>query len=83
MEATLGAGSEMMIDVAPGADWTAMVAVVMALQQVGWRGGVHRGVGSRSERGCMFVAGSQSGVGGGHPSLTRPRCKQSTLWPFT
>lgn len=35
MEATLGAGSEMVIDVAPGVDWTAMVAIVMALQQVG------------------------------------------------
>ncbi|KAI8469601.1 MAG: hypothetical protein J3K34DRAFT_423322 [Monoraphidium minutum] len=35
MEATLGAGSEMVIDVAAGADWTAMVAIVMALRQVG------------------------------------------------
>lgn len=35
MNAALGAGSEMVIDVAPGVDWTAMVAVIMALQQVG------------------------------------------------
>lgn len=35
LEAALGAGSEMIIDVAPGADWTAMVAIVMALRQVG------------------------------------------------
>ena len=34
----LGAGSEMSIDVAPGVDWTAMVAVVLAIQQVGARG---------------------------------------------
>ena len=36
--AALGAGSEMLIDVATGVDWTAMVAVVLAIQQVGFRG---------------------------------------------
>lgn len=35
MNAALGAGSEMIIDVAPGVDWTAMAAIVLALQQVG------------------------------------------------
>lgn len=34
-EAALGSGSEMMIDVAPGVDWSAMIAVIMAVQQVG------------------------------------------------
>ncbi|KAF6262431.1 hypothetical protein COO60DRAFT_1624972 [Scenedesmus sp. NREL 46B-D3] len=33
--AALGSGSEMMIDVAAGVDWTAMIAVIMAVQQVG------------------------------------------------
>ncbi|WIA42787.1 hypothetical protein OEZ86_008726 [Tetradesmus obliquus] len=32
-EAALGSGSEMMIDVAPGVDWAAMIAVIMAVQQ--------------------------------------------------
>ncbi|KIZ03225.1 hypothetical protein MNEG_4734 [Monoraphidium neglectum] len=35
LEAALGAGSEMIIDVAPGVDWTAIVAIIMALRQVG------------------------------------------------
>jgi hypothetical protein len=35
MNAALGAGSELLIDVAPGVDWTAAVAVVLGIQQVG------------------------------------------------
>jgi hypothetical protein len=35
LQAALGTGSEMTIDVAPGVDWTAMIAVIMAVQQVG------------------------------------------------
>ena len=43
MNAALGAGSEMIIDVAPGVDWTAMAAIVLALQQVRCAaGGDHR-----------------------------------------
>jgi hypothetical protein len=34
-DAALGAGSEMLIDVAPGVDWTTMVAIVIGIQQVG------------------------------------------------
>ena len=34
MNAALGAGSELLIDVAPGVDWTAAVAVVLGIQQV-------------------------------------------------
>jgi hypothetical protein len=30
----LGGGSEMIIDVAPGVDWTAICGVMMVLQQV-------------------------------------------------
>lgn len=33
-QAMLGSGSEMVMDVAPGVDWTAMVAILMAVQQV-------------------------------------------------
>lgn len=36
MQAALGSGSEMVMDVAPGVDWTAMVAILMAVQQVRW-----------------------------------------------
>jgi hypothetical protein len=35
LNAALGAGSEMLIDVAAGVDWTTMVAIVLAIQQVG------------------------------------------------
>lgn len=35
MNAALGAGSELMIDVATGVDWTAAVAIVLGIQQVG------------------------------------------------
>lgn len=35
VQAALGSGSEMVVDVAPGVDWTAMVAILMAVQQVG------------------------------------------------
>lgn len=35
MNAALGAGSELLIDVAPGVDWTAAIAVVLGIQQVG------------------------------------------------
>ncbi len=35
MTATLGGGSEMMIDVAPGMDWTVILAAMMGVQQVG------------------------------------------------
>lgn len=35
LQAALGSGSEMVIDVAPGVDWTAMIAILMAVQQVG------------------------------------------------
>ncbi|PSC74436.1 domain precursor [Micractinium conductrix] len=35
LNATLGAGSEMVLDVAAGVDWTAIVACMMAVQQVG------------------------------------------------
>jgi hypothetical protein len=34
LQAALGSGSEMTIDVAPGVDWTAMIAIIMAVQQV-------------------------------------------------
>lgn len=34
LQAALGSGSEMVVDVAPGVDWTAMVAILMAVQQV-------------------------------------------------
>jgi hypothetical protein len=33
LNAALGAGSEMIIDVAPGVDWTAILACMMAIQQ--------------------------------------------------
>lgn len=35
MNAALGHGSELLIDVAPGVDWTAAVAIVLGIQQVG------------------------------------------------
>jgi len=35
LQAALGSGSEMVVDVGPGVDWTAMVAILMAVQQVG------------------------------------------------
>lgn len=35
LSATMGGGSEMIIDVAPGVDWTAVLACMMAVQQVG------------------------------------------------
>lgn len=35
MNASFGAGSELMIDVAPGVDWTAVLAIVIGLKQVG------------------------------------------------
>eukprot|EP00898_Chlorokybus_atmophyticus_P004173 jgi/Chlat1/4757/Chrsp308S00820 len=35
LNATLGAGSEMTIDIARGVDWTAIIAIVMGVQQVG------------------------------------------------
>jgi hypothetical protein len=38
LQAALGSGSEMVMDVAPGVDWTAMVAILMAVQQVRWAG---------------------------------------------
>ena len=43
MNAALGAGSELIIDVAAGVDWTAAIAVVYGIQQVlrrpsAWRG---------------------------------------------
>lgn len=34
MNAALGHGSELLIDIAPGVDWTAAVAVVLGIQQV-------------------------------------------------
>ena len=34
MNAALGHGSELLIDVAPGVDWTAAVAIVLGIQQV-------------------------------------------------
>ncbi len=34
MNAALGAGSELIIDVAAGVDWTAAIAVVYGIQQV-------------------------------------------------
>lgn len=35
MNAAFGAGSELMIDIAPGVDWTAILAIVIGLKQVG------------------------------------------------
>lgn len=35
MNATLGSGSEMIIDVAPGMDWTVILAAMMGTCQVG------------------------------------------------
>jgi hypothetical protein len=35
MNASFGVGSEIVIDVAPGVDWTAVLATVMGIQQVG------------------------------------------------
>eukprot|EP00899_Mesostigma_viride_P003156 jgi/Mesvir1/12841/Mv05873-RA.1 len=35
MNAALGHGSEMVIDVAPGVDWTTALAIIMGMQQVG------------------------------------------------
>jgi hypothetical protein len=35
MNAALGAGSELVIDVAPGVDWTAILAILIGLKQVG------------------------------------------------
>jgi hypothetical protein len=35
MNAAFGAGSELIIDVAPGVDWTAILAIVVGLKQVG------------------------------------------------
>ncbi|KAL3698597.1 hypothetical protein R1sor_012673 [Riccia sorocarpa] len=35
MNAAFGSGSELMIDIAPGVDWTAILAIVIGLKQVG------------------------------------------------
>ena len=35
MNAAFGAGSELIIDVAPGVDWTTILAIIIGLKQVG------------------------------------------------
>ncbi len=71
MSAALGAGSEMEIDVAPGVDWTMILAAMMALQQVGARrmgpvgDGRAVGKGERSEHGrrCALGVGVAESAG--------------------
>lgn len=63
MNAALGGGSEMAVDVAAGVDWTAILACIMAIQQVRGRAGGAAGVAGGALP-PMHV-GAQDGVGRG------------------